>query len=98
MRSVLLTSEPSLQLMCHLLTMHLFLLYVYGYFAYTMFVHAVTIKARRGHQIPWNWSTDGCDPLCGCWELNLGPLEGPVTVMIEPSLQPQCVNLKGQKN
>lgn len=35
-------------------------------------VHAVPVKARRGHSIPETRVTDGCEPLCGCWELNLG--------------------------
>jgi len=33
--------------------------------------------------------TDGCEPPCGCWELNSGPLEEqPVLLTTEPSLQP----------
>ncbi|EEQ62519.1 LOW QUALITY PROTEIN: hypothetical protein CBFG_06231, partial [Clostridiales bacterium 1_7_47FAA] len=33
--------------------------------------------------------TDGCEPLCGCRELNLGPLEEQsVLLTAEPSLQP----------
>jgi hypothetical protein len=33
--------------------------------------------------------TDSCDLLCGCWELNPGPLEEqPVLLTAEPSLQP----------
>jgi hypothetical protein len=31
--------------------------------------------------------TDGCEPLCGCWELNSGPLEEPTVLLAsEPSL------------
>ena len=30
---------------------------------------------------------DGCEPPCGCWELNSGPLEGP-KLTSEPSFQP----------
>jgi hypothetical protein len=34
--------------------------------------------------------TDGCEPLCGCWELNSGPLEEQTVLLTtEPSLQPQ---------
>ena len=34
-------------------------------------------------------TTDGCEPPCGCWELNLGPLEEQsVLLTAEPSLQP----------
>ena len=33
--------------------------------------------------------TDGCEPLCGCWELNLGPLEEQsVLLTAELTLQP----------
>ena len=34
--------------------------------------------------------TDGCEPPCGCWELNSGPLEEQAMLLTaEPSLQPQ---------
>ena len=34
--------------------------------------------------------TDGCEPPCGCWELNTGPLEEKsVLLTAEPSLLPQ---------
>ena len=33
--------------------------------------------------------TDGCEPPCGCWELNSGPLEEQAVLLTsEPSLQP----------
>ena len=32
--------------------------------------------------------TDGCEPPCGCWELNSGPLEERLLLLTtEPSLQ-----------
>jgi len=32
---------------------------------------------------------DGCEPPCGCWELNSGPLEEQTVLLTsEPSLQP----------
>jgi hypothetical protein len=35
--------------------------------------------------------TDGCELLCGYWELNAGPLEGQsVLLTTEPSLQHKC--------
>jgi hypothetical protein len=35
---------------------------------------------------------DGCEPPCGCWDLNSGPLEEQsVLLTAEPSLQPQEV-------
>jgi hypothetical protein len=45
--------------------------------------------------VPTSWKrasdpiTDGCEPPCGFWELNLGLLEEqPVLLTAEPSLQP----------
>jgi len=36
--------------------------------------------------------TDGCEPPCGCWDLNSGPLEEqPVLLTAEPSLQPHTI-------
>jgi hypothetical protein len=33
--------------------------------------------------------TDGCEPPCGCWELNSGPLEEQLVLLTaEPSLYP----------
>ena len=33
--------------------------------------------------------TDGCEPPCGCWELNSGPLEEQAVLLTaEPSHQP----------
>ena len=41
--------------------------------------------------------TDGCEPPCGCWDLNSGPLEEQLVLLTtEPSLQPQPVSFKSQ--
>ena len=38
--------------------------------------------------------TDGCEPPCGCWELNSGPLEEQAMLLTtEPSLQPLLQHL-----
>jgi hypothetical protein len=38
---------------------------------------------------------DGCEPLCGCWELNSGPLEQqPALLTTEPSLHLMILNLR----
>jgi hypothetical protein len=38
--------------------------------------------------------TDGCEPQCGCWELNSGPLaEQSVLITAEPSLLPKHLSL-----
>jgi hypothetical protein len=39
--------------------------------------------------------TDGCEPSCGCWGLNSGPLEEQsVLFTTEPSLQPGWMNFE----
>ena len=43
----------------------------------------------EGVRFPGAGVTDSCEPPCGCWELNLGPLEEqPVLIDAEQSLQP----------
>lgn len=46
------------------------------------------LEARRGCHIPWKWVTEGCELPCGCWKLNLGPLEQPVFLIAELALRP----------
>jgi hypothetical protein len=42
-----------------------------------------------GQKRAWDPLTDGCEPPCGCWELNSGPVEEQsVLLTTEPSLQP----------
>jgi hypothetical protein len=39
----------------------------------------------------------GCEPPCGCWDLNSGPLEEQsVLLTAEPSLQPRKMHFNGQ--
>jgi hypothetical protein len=53
-------------------------IYLFSLYEYTV---AVT-HTRRGHRIP-----DRCEPPCGCWELNSGPLEEQSLFLgTEPSL------------
>jgi hypothetical protein len=43
--------------------------------------------ACRPEETP-NLITGGCEPPCGCWEFNLGPLEEQTVLLISaPSLQ-----------
>jgi hypothetical protein len=51
-----------------------------------MWVHcSYTYRSKRALDL----TTDGCEPPCGCWELNSGPLEEQsVFLTTEPSLQP----------
>ena len=32
-------------------------------------------RSEEGIGFPGTGVADGCEPLCGCWESNLGPLE-----------------------
>ena len=46
------------------------------------------MPARIGCQCPETGVTDDGEPLCGSWELNLGPLqEQQVFLILDPSLQ-----------
>ncbi|EDL23115.1 mCG145372, partial [Mus musculus] len=59
-----------------------FLSFIYLIYEYTVVVFRMSPK-RASDPI-----TDGCEPPCGCWELNSGPLEEqPVLLTAEPSLQ-----------
>jgi hypothetical protein len=51
--------------------------------------HTVDFHSLQTHQKRASDSiTDGCEPPCGCWELNSGPLEEQsVLLTTEPSLQ-----------
>jgi hypothetical protein len=42
------------------------------------YIVAVFSHTRRGHRIP---ITDGCEPPCGCWDLNSGPSEEQVSAL-----------------
>ena len=56
-------------------------------FIYYMLVHCSCLQTpqKRASDL----ITDGCEPPCGCWELNSGPLEGQsVLLTAEPSRQP----------
>jgi len=52
-----------------------------------MYVHSVYLVAMEVR--PGTGVTDGCEPPCGCWEVNPGPLpEQKVLLATEPSLHP----------
>ena len=53
-------------------------------------------EKRKGDGIPDTGVRDGCEPPCGFWELNLGPLkEQQVLLTAEPSLQLPCQVFSG---
>jgi hypothetical protein len=61
-----------------------FLIYLFYLYEYNV---TVVRHTRRGYLI-----IDGCEPPCGCWELNSGPLEEQSVLLItEPSLQPPAL-------
>ena len=54
-----------------------------------LYVYAYTVAVFRHMKRSSDPITDGCGPLCGCWELNSGPQEEQsVLLTSEPSLQP----------
>ena len=87
-QSVLLTSEPSLQPYFDFFLSFLgfdprhslFIYYVYN-------ILSICMPASQKRAL--DFIIDGCEPPCGCWELNSGPLEEQsVSLTSEPSLQP----------
>ena len=62
-----------------------FNIYLFIYYEYNiLFVCMLADQKRAPGPI-----TDGCEPPCGCWELNSGPLEEQAMPLTsEPSLQP----------
>lgn len=45
------------------------------------------IEVRKGYYIIWNWGPEGCEPPCGCLEINQNPFQGwPVLLTSELSV------------
>ena len=44
-------------------------------FTYSMYMSALFVCILAGQKRAPDAITDGCEPPCGCWELNSGPLE-----------------------
>ena len=58
---------------------------VFIYYVYSVLPACLLAGQKRAPDL----ITDGCEPPCGCWELNSGPLEEQsVLLSSEPSLQP----------
>jgi hypothetical protein len=69
---------------CPLFLFFLKFIYLFYVCEYTVAVSRHTRQKRAPDLI-----IDGCKPPCGCWKLNLGPLEEQsVLLTTEPSLQP----------
>ena len=50
------------------------------------------VKAREdGAVCPGTGVTDDCEPACGCWELNSGPLEEQQELLTATSLAPRSL-------
>jgi hypothetical protein len=61
-------------------------------FILCMYIH--TVAVQRHQERASDPITDGCEPPCGCWELNSGPLEEQSVILTaEPSLQPPTLEL-----
>ena len=59
---------------------YLFLFYVYECFPACMSVYHIPAQCpgrpEEGIRSPGTGAVDGCELPCGCWELNVGPLQG----------------------
>ena len=63
-----------------------FLFFFQDLFILCMWVHCSCLQTHQKRAS--DPITDGCEPPCGCWELNAGPLEEQsVLLTTEPSLQ-----------
>jgi hypothetical protein len=59
-------------------------------FNYYIYIHCSCLQSHQKKLS--NLITDGCEPPCGCWNLNSGPSEEQsVLLTTEPSLQPPGV-------
>lgn len=74
------------------LKVYLFMFYVYKCLPTCMLVY-MYVQCCRGQRRPWIPGTGvigSCELLCGCWELDLGPVkEQPVSLTSGLSLKPQ---------
>jgi hypothetical protein len=63
----------------------LFFLFLFLFFFFKFYSYKYTVAIFRPTRLdPF---MDGCEPPCGCWELNSGPLEEPSVLLTEePSL------------
>jgi hypothetical protein len=85
-QSMLLISEPSLQLLVMILTVILKLFFLDLFILY-IWVQCCCLQTHQKRA--WDPITDGCEPPCGCWELNSGPLEEPSVLLTGATLQPK---------
>lgn len=53
-----------------------------------------SLRTEKGVRAPGTGVTHDCEPPCGCWDSNPGPLEEQLVLLTtEPSLQPQGLSL-----
>ena len=73
----------------YLFAVNLSLFYFIYLFVYLLCIqYSVCVYAAGQKRAP-DPITDDCEPPCGCWELNSGPLEEQAMLLTsEPSLQP----------
>jgi hypothetical protein len=63
--------------------------FFFSFFKDLFIICEYTVAIFRHQKRASDLITDGCEPLCGCWDLNSGPSEEQsVLLTTEPSLQP----------
>ena len=61
-------------------------------FLFIMYTIFLPVCLPAGQKRASDLISDGCEPPCGCWEFNSGPLEEQAVLLTaEPSLQPQYI-------
>jgi hypothetical protein len=72
--------------------LHIFLIFI------LFIICKYTVAVFRHQRRESGLVTDGCEPPCGCWDLNSGPLEEQsVLFTTESCLQPQTTHLKASR-
>ena len=72
-----------------------FYLFIFFKYLFIYYVHNIlSVCLSAGQKRASDISSDGCEPPCGCWELNSGPMEEQAMLLTsEPSLQPPQIKL-----
>jgi hypothetical protein len=68
-----------------LFLLNIFLIYLFIYlFVYLLNMHVLSAYVPTCQKRASDPFTDGCQPLCGCWELNSGPLKAADSALNQP--------------
>ena len=70
-----------------------FLRFIYLLYVSTLYLHCSCLQTHQKRAS--DFVTDGCEPPCGCWDLNSGPWEEQLVLLTtEPPHQPESCLFK----